>query len=223
MRINKASNHSMRINEIFSSLFGEGLNIGLPCTFIRVQGCNLFQEGCCCVYCDTSFAQNPEEGTLMNVDEIVEKVEEYNNKWCTITGGEPLLIGKPLTELIFRLQQKGHLVQIETNCSIDPLKHSIANRFAVSPKLPSAGEGAVKMMHYEYIECLSKDDEVKFVISTMEDVKEAFRIIDEHPTDASIIFQPEGGIKGGWLFDCIKNVKREIRILPQLQKVFRIR
>ena len=208
----------IEINEIFESVFGEGMNMGLPCTFIRLQGCN-----CRCKWCDTKYAQVVGEGTMLKINEIIEAVRDYGHKWVSLTGGEPLLVSEPLTDLIYRLQMKGHQVQIETNCSIDPLKHSIADRIAVSPKLPSAGEQAVKMMHYNYIECLSKDDEVKFVISTGEDLREAFRIIDEHPTDAPIIFQPEGGIDGGWLFEYTKNVDRMIRILPQLHKIFKIK
>lgn len=37
-----------RVNEIFSSFQGEGTNMGKPCTFIRLQGCNL-----ACPWCDS--------------------------------------------------------------------------------------------------------------------------------------------------------------------------
>lgn len=37
-----------RVNEIFSSFQGEGVNMGQPCTFIRLQGCNL-----ACPWCDS--------------------------------------------------------------------------------------------------------------------------------------------------------------------------
>ena len=53
----------MKVNEIFYSLQGEGLNTGTPAVFVRLSGCNLQ-----CPFCDTEHA----EGKEMTEGEIIE-------------------------------------------------------------------------------------------------------------------------------------------------------
>ena len=47
----------MILNEIFSSIDGEGLRQGELATFLRFAGCNLK-----CSYCDTEYAQEKSNG-----------------------------------------------------------------------------------------------------------------------------------------------------------------
>jgi 7-carboxy-7-deazaguanine synthase len=77
-------NLSLRVNEIFKSIQGESTYAGIPCVFVRLTGCNLR-----CSYCDTTYAY--EEGIDMSVNEIINKIEDYDCKNECITGGEPLL------------------------------------------------------------------------------------------------------------------------------------
>ena len=72
-----------KVNEIFQSLQGEGYNTGTASVFIRLSGCNLR-----CSFCDTRH----EEGTMMSLQEIVDKVMQYPlAPWIVLTGGEPSL------------------------------------------------------------------------------------------------------------------------------------
>ena len=72
-----------KVNEIFHSLQGEGFNTGTASVFIRLSGCNLR-----CSFCDTRH----EEGTMMSLQEIVDKVMQYPlAPWIVLTGGEPSL------------------------------------------------------------------------------------------------------------------------------------
>ena len=56
------------LHAIFSSLQGEGRNVGRPATFIRFSSCNL-----ACTWCDT----HKSEKLQMSVEKIVAKVREF--------------------------------------------------------------------------------------------------------------------------------------------------
>lgn len=99
------------VNEIFGSIDGEGLRTGELATFIRLTGCNLR-----CRYCDTTYAFN--EGKLLTIEEILNKVSNIGYKNITLTGGEPLL-NKNSYKLIDELIKNNYNVNIETNGAID--------------------------------------------------------------------------------------------------------
>ena len=97
----------MKICEIFTSIQGETSHAGMPCTFIRLTGCNLR-----CLYCDTEYAY--EEGMELTEAEIINEVELIGVHLITITGGEPLL-QEEIYRLTERLIGEGYKVLIETN------------------------------------------------------------------------------------------------------------
>ena len=105
-----------KINEIFYSLQGEGYHSGTPAVFVRFSGCNLR-----CAFCDTQH----QEGKLMSLQEIVDKVNRYPTApLLVLTGGEPsLFIDEAFVE---ELKQKTNKrIAIETNgtrflpCNLD--------------------------------------------------------------------------------------------------------
>jgi len=63
----------MKVNEIFRSIQGESRFSGLPCTFIRLTGCNLR-----CLYCDTPYAFY--EGKNRTVDSILLEISKFNTQ-----------------------------------------------------------------------------------------------------------------------------------------------
>ncbi len=78
-----------QINEIFSSIQGEGLLIGRRQIFIRFSGCNLD-----CNYCDTPQSRDPTFGTPYSEEELFNSVDNLitpDFHSISITGGEPLL------------------------------------------------------------------------------------------------------------------------------------
>ena len=84
-----------KINEIFSSIQGEGPVVGYKQLFIRFCRCNLK-----CSYCDTEFL----EGENFTPDELFQKItNEYDLKTfhsVSLTGGEPLLHADFLKEFL---------------------------------------------------------------------------------------------------------------------------
>jgi 7-carboxy-7-deazaguanine synthase len=108
-----------QVNEIFTSIQGEGVLVGTPATFIRLQGCTVG-----CWWCDSGPLADKEGrttngqtrntwfrgGNRMTVDTILEQVEE---KHVIITGGEPTLWN--LDPLIDILRANGHIIQLETS------------------------------------------------------------------------------------------------------------
>ncbi|MDI6738507.1 MAG: radical SAM protein, partial [Nanoarchaeota archaeon] len=63
----------MNINEIFLSIQGEGLNMGLPTIFVRTAGCNLR-----CSYCDTKYAYD--NGKNLDINDIADRVAKLHIK-----------------------------------------------------------------------------------------------------------------------------------------------
>ena len=73
----------LRITEIFLSLQGEANTVGRPTVFVRLTGCPLR-----CQYCDSEYAFSG--GTMMNLDDITQQVQDLGVAYVTVTGGEPL-------------------------------------------------------------------------------------------------------------------------------------
>lgn len=158
--------------EKFISINGESDKAGELATFIRFKGCNLN-----CSYCDTKWANEPSvKAEYMTLDEIVEYCERNHMYNITLTGGEPLLV-KDIDKLIDALTTRGHRVEIETNgsVSIERLSKNTKAIFTLDYKCPSSGmEKYMLLDNYMY---LKKDDAVKFVVGTQEDLLKAYEII----------------------------------------------
>lgn len=148
------------VNEIFHSLQGETSTAGFPSVFVRLTGCNLE-----CAYCDTPGART--EGEAMDIDSILVKIASH--PWfdhVTVTGGEPLLQAETTT-LLAEILQRGWKCQIETNGSFLIRDVPPGVRKIVDVKTPSSGEcDSFEMRNLKY---LADNDEVKFVMSTVED------------------------------------------------------
>lgn len=65
----------MKISNIFESInreVSQGTQ-GRWCTFIRIQGCNLYSIGRTCGYCDSPHAFDPIKGIERIIKQIVKK------------------------------------------------------------------------------------------------------------------------------------------------------
>ncbi|OGR51902.1 MAG: 7-carboxy-7-deazaguanine synthase [Desulfobacula sp. RIFOXYB2_FULL_45_6] len=160
----------MRLNvcEIFYSLQGESTFSGLPCIFVRLSGCNLN-----CSWCDTRYAED--ESLPMTLDQILDKIGAYNCNLVEITGGEPLL-QEATPALIALLLEKHYQVLLETNGSLSIQHVPEACIKIVDVKCPSSNESHRFLP--ENLIYLGKEDEIKFVIGSVDDYEFAKAMIE---------------------------------------------
>ena len=203
----------LKVNEMFPSIQGEGIYIGVPMFFIRLTGCNLR-----CRWCDTQYAFY--EGEEMEIDEIVEKANRSGLQWVCLTGGEPL-IQKDVYKLIYRLMER-HNVLIETNGSVLIDQVPTEDNVFISLDIKTPSSGMHKAMRFENLEYLGENDFVKFVIADEEDYEYAKGILEKYGIRSEVVFQPVWGAGGAdieWLISKVMEDKLNVRVLPQLHKM----
>ena len=211
----------MRVAEKFISINGEGTRAGELAVFIRFQGCNLR-----CSYCDTMWANEPDcPFEEMSPEEICDYVAETGITNCTLTGGEPLL-QRDMKQLVRLLIDKcGCRVEIETNGSanLTPLTMDPQHRpvFTMDYKLPSSGcESAMRRDNFEL---LGREDTVKFVCGSLEDLERAHEIMQEYslPDQCHVYFSPVfGSIEPAAIVDFMqKRRMNKVRLQIQMHKV----
>lgn len=190
----------MLISEIFYSLQGEGLMIGVPSVFVRTSGCNLR-----CRWCDTPYASWKPEGTKLEIEAILKKIKSFPSRYVVLTGGEPM-IAPELSALASLLRREEYHITIETAGTVMP--NGIACDLAsLSPKLKNSTPdlsiaGPWKEKHDltryqpEALKAWIQDYHVqlKFVITSEEDLPEIEKILATLPSvpHDRILLMPEG-------------------------------
>ncbi len=147
------------VNEIFFSIQGESTYAGFPCVFVRLTYCNLR-----CNYCDTEYAFH--EGEWMDFDRIISKVKEYNCNLVEVTGGEPLL-QENVHPFLKRLCDDGFDVMLETAGHMDISRVDNRVKRIMDIKCPSSGEQ--DKMDWQNINYINSNDQIKFVVGSIED------------------------------------------------------
>ena len=173
------------IIEIYRSIQGESSFAGLPCTFVRLAGCNLR-----CTWCDSEYTFSG--GKKMSLEEVEAEVKHLAPAGLIeITGGEPMLQERELLPLMEKLLADGYQLLLETSGerSLDLVPKRIHK--IVDVKCPQSGEGGT--FRLENLHALTPHDEVKFVISGREDYEFARDFMRHHRLDekvSSVIFSP---------------------------------
>ena len=163
----------MKVSEIFKSIEGEGLRTGLAAVFVRLHGCNLR-----CAYCDSMYAVEGDDYRQMSVDDVFAAVQSYRLqsgvKCITLTGGEPL-IHEGVGELLSKFSAAGYEVNVETNGTV-PCKWNLPGLFyTMDWKCKSSGMSG--KMKIENMQTLCKNDVLKFVVGSAEDLQEAESVV----------------------------------------------
>lgn len=200
----------MRICEIFHSIQGEGLMMGVPTTFVRTVGCNLR-----CEWCDTQYSMDG--GEEMSLDAIMERIGDV--KHVCVTGGEPMLQPE-MPELLRRLVSAGKQVVLETNGSVDLSDVPRDPLMLISMDIKCPSSGMTNRMLYSNLLLLSRKDQLKFIVCDDDDFDFALDVLKRYPVDTNIIFGPVGGtVKLEWLVDKVLKSGVDVRVLPQLHKI----
>src|SRR4051812_8751152 len=130
----------MKINDLFYTIQGEGLNAGTAALFIRLPFCNLS-----CPWCDTEF----DEFTTYSEEAFeyeLEQIPAGGQKLAVVTGGEPSM-NKFTPLIVGLLKQNKFTVAMESNgqflapenvdhLTISPKRWSTKNPNAVQPHPP---------------------------------------------------------------------------------------
>jgi 7-carboxy-7-deazaguanine synthase len=204
----------MRVCEIFLSIQGEGLDMGLPTVFVRSVGCNLR-----CAWCDTKYAY--EGGAEWSVDSLQARIATHKVRRVCLTGGEPLT-QKDAPELVQRLLKSGYDVSVETNGSLpigSILALEKAGKLRVSLDIKCPSSKMHGKMHFENLAALREKDQVKFVLRDLKDYAHARGVLKDHPPKAAVIFQPVWGRSGAWIAEAVLKDGLDARVLVQLHKV----
>lgn len=204
---------SVRITEIFHSIQGEGINVGIPTVFVRLTGCPLR-----CRYCDTAYAFTG--GNLVDVDSVVREVLSFSTKHVTVTGGEPL--AQPsCRDLVTELCDAGSSVSLETSGALDTSSVDPRVSIVLDLKTPGSGEAARNLE--ANVLRLRERDQVKFVICNREDYEWSRTMLSTYTLEkrtTNILFSPSWEeLDAGSLADWILADELPVRMQVQLHKV----
>ena len=218
----------MKVSEIFYSIQGEGKLSGVPSVFIRTSGCNLS-----CVWCDSDYTSWAPEGELLEIDQIIQRLDEFPAKHAVLTGGEPM-IAPGVEELTRRLKDRGYHLTIETAATV--WKDVVCDLASVSPKLgnstPWKRDGGSHADQHERtrinLETIRRfmalaDHQLKFVVETPPDVDEIDALLARlGGCDPSNVWLMPQGVtaeeiaeRGRWIAEICKD--RDFRFSSRLQ------
>ncbi|MFW6324711.1 MAG: radical SAM protein [Desulfovibrionales bacterium] len=201
----------LELSEIFYSIQGESTWAGLPCTFIRLAGCNLR-----CSYCDTEYAYAPR--ARMDIPVLLKNVRAYECPLVEVTGGEPLLQDET-PALITSLLQAGYTVLVETNGSLPRSRIAPEAHVIMDIKCPGSNES--DSFFQENLKMLQPHDEIKFVLSGRDDYLWAAEFLrrSDFP-GCAVHFSPAyGRLTPSLLASWILKDRLRIRLSLQLHKI----
>jgi 7-carboxy-7-deazaguanine synthase len=215
--------------EIFHTLQGEGVSVGVPSIFVRSSLCNLH-----CSWCDTDYTWNW-EGTpwqhetgikYLKEDYIVSLeatavaalVASYDCKNVILTGGEPLLQQPAWEEMIqlLRKQDPDYRFEVETNGTKIPsefMSDSI-DQWNVSAKLANSGNDEKIRIKGDVLRYFASKENTwfKFVIQSAEDLTEVQQLEKTYALPKEkILLMPEGRTEAAlqqrrlWLADICRD------------------
>lgn len=121
---------ALRVNEIFKSIQGEGIEAGRVTCFIRFVGCDFK-----CPFCDSKHTWLcSDNDKVLTPMELFYEVEKLGVNHVTLTGGNPALHENNMKEFILILKENGYKVSIETQGSVYKDWFYLLDCITISPK-----------------------------------------------------------------------------------------
>jgi 7-carboxy-7-deazaguanine synthase len=242
----QVSENSVRINEIFTSIEGEGIYVGTKTIFIRLAGCHLK-----CRWCDTRYALPMDSGKEYSIHEAKVQIESHLQPFTykvNFTGGEPLLQHQAIFSLAdFLKNEKGLKTYLESSC-FDSRRFSDILPYIDICKIEfkTPDSGVTKTENYDDLllnefECLDmalkcgKTTYIKVVTTNSTNIpwfKELVHDIfskNRHQRISGFVIQPSNDVDEPTLdklfnfYDLVFPLYPEVRIIPQLHKEICVR
>jgi 7-carboxy-7-deazaguanine synthase len=216
----------VKIAEIFYSVQGEGMLVGIPSVFVRTSGCNLR-----CSWCDTPYTSWQPEGDEMDIAEIAAAVQAQSTGHVVVTGGEPM-IAPDIVALTEALRAQNQHITIETAGTV--YAAVACDLMSISPKLanstPHEIEGGRWARQHERLriqpEVLRRlmadyTYQLKFVVTSPADMDEITGLVDQLKAERfRVLLMPEGRDaetlreRGRWIAEIAKQTG--YRMSPRL-------
>jgi 7-carboxy-7-deazaguanine synthase len=240
---------SAYLSEIFTSVQGEGPDVGVPALFVRFGGCNLE-----CSYCDTPasrsrsavFRMHGKKGsrTIDNPIESSDLVaiimqESDGPRLAVLTGGEPLLQPEAVSALGRGLKARGFRIHLETNGTLPEAVRDVmeaVDLVVMDLKLPASQAGRdLWKVHKLFLGGIEHGKVAAKVVvpyeAPDEEVMKAVRLVANVNPAIPVFLQPafvgsrpqvEGERILG-LLSCASDVVENVRVSVQMHKVLGIR
>ncbi|MFC1516961.1 7-carboxy-7-deazaguanine synthase QueE [Candidatus Margulisiibacteriota bacterium] len=233
------------IKEIFYSIQGEGQYAGSPMYFVRFCDCNLN-----CSYCDTDFTRadkcqieclpgSKEYDCLPNPlspEQLLAALKKIRSSTTTkvvsLTGGEPLLQGAFLREVLPQLKRAGYGIHLETNGTFPQELTTVIQDIdvvAMDIKIEKFNDQGFIDQQEAFLKiAVAKEAFVKIVIDdNVEYLTQAIDLIAK-TANVPVFFQPKDktSLSPAALQDLqAEGLKKleNVRIIPQLHKTLKIK
>ena len=237
------------VTELFRSIQGEGIYVGVMQIFLRLAGCSL---GCC--YCDTPARKGEVSNCVIYDGKSVEKITNPVSPEriaeavaalvrvhpgvhsLSITGGEPLEQPDFLISFLEIFRKEEITVYLETNGLEEEAARVVvplADIISIDIKLPSLCGGGEFFEIYERVLPLLADKEFfcKIVIADRVDISEfagAVQLLSRYDRSTRLVIQPAtpvkgcGGVDSDLLLDCYRKASGElddVRVIPQCHRI----
>jgi 7-carboxy-7-deazaguanine synthase len=236
------------LQEIFSSIQGEGVYVGQRQIFVRFNACHLH-----CQYCDAPqrpahepcrvesnsgegqdvLLNNPVSAELL-IQWIKQLHQQYKHHSISFTGGEPLLYTFYLKEILPPIQSLLP-VYLETSGTQPDLYVEIepwVDIIAMDIKLPSATGEACRIEAHQAFYALAREKEcfIKLVVAETTSTDELDWVKQIVPDrDCPIIIQPVTDLKTGantvsakalfYMEQHLRQTYQDVRVIPQTHKM----
>jgi 7-carboxy-7-deazaguanine synthase len=196
----------MKLSELYTSVQGEGPDVGRLTQFVRFAGCNLRCPGW---PCDTEHAINPAK--YRNEWETIDTYTLYGRivagkLWhITLTGGEPFLQKEEDLDTLVNVYAMNYEVNIFTNGTLewpDWVEYDRV-KMIMDWKLPGSGEDGYLETRLRNLGHLRDKDAVKFVCVDKGDYNTAIATIEAHPE----LFQYVGHLYVGAAWGKVKEAE----------------
>jgi 7-carboxy-7-deazaguanine synthase len=216
---------TLKLSELYTSVQGEGPNVGTLVQFVRFGGCNMRCPGW---PCDTLYSVEPSFSSSwerVQADILAERICSTGVKHVVLTGGEPFLQHeRDLHELSVHLKQNGYEIEVFTNGSFEFPKWALQNWwFIMDWKLQGSGEANTRAgIRHMNVNRLKSGDAIKFVVKGEQDLEEArllTQLFQKNEVKAELFVGAAWGhIDDIALIDYIKNHQLPWRLNVQVHK-----